>query len=119
MSRKVLVCGGRDYDNSSYVYTRLDEVHASPYWGPIDILCQGGASGAEAIALSWARDRDIECLTLPAEYAHYGRAAGPIRNRLMLDKFRPTLIIAFPGGRSTANMMQLASERKVTVLTMG
>ncbi|MEM9912925.1 MAG: hypothetical protein AAF922_19365 [Pseudomonadota bacterium] len=45
-----------------------------------------------------------------------GRAAGPIRNKEMLDEGCPDLVVAFPGGRGTANMVKQAQAAGVEVL---
>ena len=50
------------------------------------------------------------------DWEKHGRAAGPIRNKLMLDEGRPDLVVAFPGGRGTANMVKQASAASVEVI---
>ena len=44
-----------------------------------------------------------------------GKAAGPERNRRMLDTFKPDGVIAFPGGRGTADCCRAADERAIPV----
>ena len=44
----------------------------------------------------------------PADWKVRGRAAGHIRNQQMLDEGRPHLVVAFPGGRGTADMVRRA-----------
>lgn len=44
-----------------------------------------------------------------------GKAAGPIRNQRMLDDGKPDRVLAFPGGRGTANMVKLAKAAGVPV----
>jgi hypothetical protein len=39
----------------------------------------------------------------PADGKKHGRAAGPIRNQKMPEE-KPELVVAFPGGRGTADM---------------
>jgi hypothetical protein len=101
---KVIVCGGRDYADKQRVESVLDEIHAKT---PITELIQGGADGADRLAFGWAcRARGISnIVTHHAEWEKYGRRAGPIRNALMLED-KPDLVIAFPGGRGTANMIK-------------
>jgi len=45
----------------------------------------------------------------------HGRAAGPIRNRQMLEEFRPAIVLAFPGGAGTANCVKTARELGILV----
>jgi len=109
---RVLVCGGRKYSDIGAVHRSLDAVHRRT---PIDAVIDGGALGADAIARAWAWDEEIETVTFVADWEKDGRAAGPIRNRRMLDEGKPDLVLAFPGGRGTANMMALARKAGVEV----
>jgi YspA, cpYpsA-related SLOG family len=107
----VLVCGGRDYDDKYQVWCTLD------LFKPIiGTLVEGGARGADRLAGEWAEDCKVPHICVPADWTKYGKRAGPIRNRKMLDECKPELVIAFSGGTGTANMMDIASEAGVTVL---
>lgn len=112
MSRKVLVCGGRDYGDRRKVYETLDFLHGE---SPIDRVVTGGAHGADMLATDWAAMRSVGYIKYPADWETQGRAAGPLRNQEMLDKEKPDLVVAFPGGRGTANMIRLAANAKVSV----
>ena len=117
---RLLVCGGRKYADRAAVWGWLDAFHASAD-GPIDILIHGAANlrlkiGADYFADAWARDRGVEPMPFPAEWARYGNAAGPIRNQQMLDEGHPALVVAFPGGRGTASMVKLALAAGVRVV---
>ena len=46
--------------------------------------------------------------TRPADWKQYGRGAGPIRNREMLQYSEPDIVVAFPGGAGTADMIRAA-----------
>lgn len=111
--RRVLVCGGRDYSNEDCLRDVLNKVHSAH---PIGTLIQGGARGADALAHKWATENNIpEIVTEYADWAQYGKAAGPIRNERMLYVWKPDLVVAFPGGRGTANMIHLARQAGVPV----
>jgi hypothetical protein len=51
-----------------------------------------------------------------ADWATHGKRAGPIRNIKMLDEEKPRVVIAFPGGAGTANMMKIGREAGVPVV---
>ena len=108
---RVSVCGGRDYDDRAGLFETMDLLH-----GRLGITCviQGGASGADQLAYEWAASRMIMVENVPADRKKHGRAAGPIRNRAMLD-LKPAVVVAFPGGRGTADMMRQAREARVPV----
>lgn len=110
---KVIVCGGRDFDNLAYVWGALDAMHEK--YG-ITALMQGGAKGADSLASEWAKTKPgIQRYVCKADWEKHGRAAGPIRNKRMLE-WGPDLVVAFPGGSGTANMVKLATDAGVAVI---
>jgi predicted Rossmann-fold nucleotide-binding protein len=108
---KVLVCGGRNYSDTKRLYEVLDQLQPS-------LVINGGASGADELSTQWARERGIEVQQFYAEWGRYGRKAGPIRNATMLANSRPNLVIAFCGGRGTADMIDRAIKLGVKVRTV-
>lgn len=90
----------------------LSEIHKAT---PISALIQGGAGGADLLGRCWARMHGMKPITVPADWKRYGRAAGPIRNKRMLTDFKPDLVVAFPGGRGTADMIRQAEAAGVAV----
>ena len=97
------MCGGRTYDKLWRVYEVLDSIHEET---PITELIQGGAAGADRLAKCWAEERIGESTEYKADWDRYGRSAGPIRNQQMLDEGKPDLVVAFPGTRGTADMIE-------------
>lgn len=114
---RVLVCGGRDYDNEVALGIRLS--HVDMKRGPISLLIHGGARGADALAGAWAAMNGIASKCYPADWAQYGRPAGPLRNQRMIDEGRPDLVVAFPGGQGTADMVRRARAAGVEVIEVG
>lgn len=110
---RVLVCGGRDFSDTLTAYSLLDKYHKEYQF---DVVIEGDARGADRIAGFWARRNKLDNLKFPAEWDKYGKSAGYIRNKQMLDEGKPDLVIAFPGGRGTENMIKLAKEAGVEVI---
>lgn len=102
---KVLVCGGRDFLDGEFVGIVLTRIHKET---PITLLIQGGAMGADSLAREWARGAMVPNRTYEADWLKHGKAAGPIRNLQMLTDGKPDMVVAFPGGRGTANMVDQA-----------
>lgn len=119
---RILVCGGRTYGQNSdgsentkeswYLYDILEEYYS--IHSDLTII-QGGARGADSLAKNWAVYREVLYLEFPAEWGKYGLSAGMIRNTRMLDEGHPDLILAFPGGRGTANMIKQGKNRNIPV----
>ncbi len=111
MKQRVLVCGGRDYDDRESLDMVLDAAH---YANPIECLIHGAAQGADKLANDWAQKRGIQLEIYPANWRD-GKKAGPIRNQQMLDEGKPHMVIAFPGGKGTADMIRRAEATGVPV----
>lgn len=116
MEQRVLVCGGRDYDNAESLNAVLDAAH---YANPIVCLIHGAARGADTLAADWALAHGVLCNAYPADWERDRKAAGPIRNRRMLDLGKPHLVLAFPGGSGTADMIKQATKAGVPVVRVG
>jgi len=108
----VLVTGGRDY--SDWFRVR-DELHEIALIHGIRRIVHGNACGADNLAMNWADWRKIPQGKYPADWKQYGNGAGPIRNQLMLDSEPIDLVVAFPGGRGTADMVRRARAAGITV----
>jgi len=109
---RVIVCGGRNYHDKAAVYAALDRLHEKK---GIDFLIQGSGAGADYTAWQWAQDRGVLCGSFPAQWDEHGRRAGPIRNQQMIDEGRPDGVVAFPGGRGTADMIERAKRAGIAV----
>ncbi|MCK1520245.1 DUF2493 domain-containing protein [Bradyrhizobium sp. 17] len=113
MKQTVLVCGGRDYDDARSLGMVLDAAHSA---NPIECLVHGAARGADTLAADWALEHDVLCKAYPADWDRDGKAAGPIRNQRMLDLGKPHMVVAFPGGKGTADMIRKAEAAGVPVV---
>ncbi len=119
---RVLICGGRDLDRSAvfnylnqHAQGDITEALGSKAW-PVTAVIHGGARGADEGAGMWAEREGIKPTVFKADWRKHGKAAGPIRNRKMLEEGKPDLVIAFQGGKGTASMIALAREVGVRVL---
>lgn len=109
---RLLVCGGRDFCDAVLVFAALDCVHEKR---SVSLLIHGAAKGADSLADQWANERGIQVLRFPADWNKEGRAAGPIRNQKMLQVGKPDGVVAFPGGRGTADMIAQATKAGLKV----
>lgn len=121
---RVLVCGGRDFglytkstedaDKRSFIWKTLTQINLQH--DPIEVLIHGCAVGVDRWSGQWAYNHRITVREFPADWQKHGKAAGPIRNQQMLDEGKPDLVIAFPGGRGTADMVNRAKKAGVKVI---
>lgn len=109
---KVLICGGRDYHDHIRFNEVLNKLHKE---AGIDVVIEGGAKGADMLAANWAYTNGVARESFLADWENQGKFAGPARNQRMLDEGRPDIVIAFPGGRGTADMCRKARKAGVEV----
>lgn len=116
LAQRILVCGSRHLQGGDYfkVLIALFEYGCSG-----TTVISGGAAGIDACADAAARAIGLKSLVFPADWAAHGRAAGPIRNKRMLDEGRPDLVLAFPGGLGTADMVSRARRAGIRVVFPG
>jgi hypothetical protein len=104
---KIAVIGSREFDNPTF----LSEV-LGKYAVDISMLISGGCIGADKMAEQWARDKNIPIQIFKPEWTKYGKSAGIIRNRTIIENC--DLCIAFWDGKSkgTASGIRICKEMK-------
>lgn len=133
----VAFTGGRDYRNKAMVEAMVRAVvstaeyyyYASDEGGPIHLRFGDCGSGVDVFVRDIAAElygSHVLPIQYPARWDKEGLAAGPIRNRRMLtmwaDKGRQDLgaiadlLIAFPGGKGTADCVRQARELGIAVI---
>ena len=111
---RVIVCGSRDTPRTQLcsVCAWLDHIDAN---FTLTTIVHGGATGIDYLASEWAFRKNIRIEMYPAHWKLHGKAAGPMRNQKMIES-NPDMVIAFPGGRGTADMVQRTKNAKVPLL---
>ena len=102
---RLLVCGDRNWQDYTLVLQEVTALHP-------DIVIEGEVRGADTMGRTAAYTIGAEVIAFPAQWNKYGRAAGPIRNQLMLTEGKPDMILAFhysiTSSRGTADMIRRA-----------
>lgn len=111
---RLLACGGRDFKDRVMVDRVLKTALAGLFRSEI-IVIQGGSRGADEIVRQWCDDNSTHCATVPALWGTSGRAAGPKRNAAML-LLQPDLVVAFPGGSGTRDMIARAKAAGIRII---
>jgi hypothetical protein len=106
---KIAISGSRTFSDLKFMTTSLEGVirqlgeqqTAPEIWS-------GGAKGADALAETAARQLGLPFHEIKADWAKFGRAAGPKRNAQLVAEC--DILIAFPVGESkgTRGCIQLA-----------
>ncbi len=111
---RVLVCGGRDGQDSDFVGKTLDRLLATR--GPFERLLHGDARGVDRMAGKWARDHHVLEWDFLPEWHRVDPEDGLSRNQRMIEAGAPDLVVAFPGGVGTENMIELAKAAHIEVI---
>jgi hypothetical protein len=110
---RVLICGARDFRDTEAIKTIVNGLKEG------DVVIHGMARGADTIAGLLAEARKLEVLEFPAQWDKHGKAAGPIRNKQMLDEGKPDIVFAFytnkSKSRGTKNMVKQARKAGIPV----
>ncbi len=111
METRVIVCGGVDFTDKDLCFSQLQRLLS--YHENIEIV-SGHARGADSLGEEYAKENNLKLTIFPAEWKKYGRAAGPIRNRQMLqyaEEEKPVVIAFWDGqSRGTKNMINQAEK---------
>lgn len=116
-SLRVLICGDRHWADYQTIYKVVTDLRKKS-----DIACviEGEAQGADILGKEVADVFGIPVERYPANWKEFGYAAGPIRNREMLEKGRPDLVIAFhdhiSNSKGTADMLRIAKRANVKTM---
>lgn len=123
---RVLICGGRNYRDYDEADILVREALATiPLIAPEKhevVFITGCATGADEIPIRMYEGEEDEwggLLKFPADWDRYGKKAGILRNQQMIDEGKPDLVIAFPGGKGTADMIKRAYRHGIEVWRLG
>jgi hypothetical protein len=107
---KILVCGGRDFSDVNKIAEVL-----SVYTEDVT-LAHGNCKGADKLSEEYAIAHNWKVVPYPANWALYGKQAGPLRNQKMLVDFKPDVVVAFPGGKGTEDMVYKAKRAGIKLV---
>jgi predicted polyphosphate/ATP-dependent NAD kinase len=107
---RILVCGSRNYTDAELIRGILNI-----YRDDSPTIVHGDCRGADSIADHAALMLGYDSERWAADWKKHGRAAGPIRNRQMLDS-GVDLVLAFGVGRGTSDCVGEATRRNIPVV---
>jgi hypothetical protein len=114
---RVLICGDRNWNHP-------EEIDAFVKSLPKDtIIIEGECRGADIQSRLSATKYGLEVERYPANWEKYGKGAGVIRNKEMLEKGKPDLVVAFhenlTKSKGTKNMIMQAKAQGVPIKVFG
>ena len=113
---RILICGDRNWTDEAKIRKAVLEIHSET---TIELVIEGGARGADALGKIVGRSLGIEVISFPADWVKFGRPAGPIRNRQMLQEGKPDLVLAFHNNimesKGTKDMIKASEKAGIPV----
>ena len=114
---KIIFCGDRNWADRGWIIQVMSTLKENL---KKFVVIEGEAKGADAMSCGVAVNiLELPIKRFPANWNEYGRAAGPIRNRQMLDEGKADAVVAFhlnlAESRGTADMVAAARKRGLPV----
>jgi SLOG family YspA-like protein len=119
---RILITGSRDWTDREAVRQALIKAGQGARVHPQETVVVHGQcpTGADKIADELAREFGCQIERHPADWATHGKAAGPIRNAIMVS-LGADVCLAFPLGesRGTRSCMRMARNSGIPVVEYG
>ena len=77
---KIAVIGSRNFTDQVVLENELNVIKDK-----VELVISGGASGADTLAEKWAFDNNIPIEVIKPDWKTYGRAAGVVRNKKIIE----------------------------------
>jgi len=119
MKTVIVICGDRYWTDFKEIDKFLDYIQLEFKAEDITII-HGDCNGADRIGGYLAFLKGMNVIPEPANWAMFDKAAGPIRNQLMIDKYHPDMVVGFHNdyehSRGTKDMLMRAKKANIYTL---
>lgn len=115
-TRKIIIAGGRDFNNYELLKERCDHYLSKAITDKDNIIIVSGtANGADKLGEKYAHERGFAVEQHPANWKAYGKRAGFLRNQEMAEVSDALIAFWDNKSRGTASMIDLAKKRNLHV----
>jgi hypothetical protein len=112
---KAGIVGYRNFNDKKYFEEVLKEIQNKV---KIDTIISGCAEGADTLARNYSLKNNICLIEYPAEWLKYGKAAGPIRNKKILNDCDILIAFLSKNSKGTKQIIQEAERRSIRVIVI-
>ena len=109
MTYKLIVSGGRNFHNYSYLKREVDHLALTTIHDNIEIV-SSGANGADKIGERYAFRHALDLTKFPADWDKYGDDAGHYRNGEMVEHADGAIIFWNNKSKSAEDLIQQAKQ---------
>jgi YspA, cpYpsA-related SLOG family len=110
LSLKTIIAGSRNITDLDLLEQFIEKSGLQ-----ITTVISGSARGIDKLGETWADKHDIPVLRYPAEWKKYGRGAGPVRNKDMVDNAEACIVLWDGRSKGTKNMIDLAHKKGLLI----
>ena len=109
------IVGTRTFDNYKLLKEKVNKINKKT---KINMIVSGGCRGTDKLAEKYAQEKNIPVKTYIPNWKKYGKAAGPIRNDLIIEN--SDKVIAFwdqvsKGNLSSINLAKQMNKELIVV----
>lgn len=112
---KLAIVGSRNFNDYKKLEKEVDGIRSDV---DVTLIVSGGCKGADSLAEKYAISNNIPISIHKPDWDMYGKAAGPIRNKLIIDE--ADIVLAFPQKgvihSGTRNSISLANKAHKKVI---
>ena len=115
---KLIVAGGRDFNDYALLSKTLNELANDEYADKAVSIVSGMARGADALGHRFAMENGVAVYEFPADWNKHGKSAGYIRNKEMA-LFADGLLAFWDGkSKGTKHMIDTARQLHLPTIVM-
>lgn len=108
MSKRIVIAGGRDFDDYQGMCKVLDKIK----WELGDVIISGTANGADTLGERYANEHGLRIARFPARWDKHGKKAGFLRNEEMAEFCTGGILFWDGVSRGTRSMIFLLGKYK-------
>ena len=109
---KVIIAGGRDFNNFSLLKGKCDKILVNQ---KNIVIVSGTANGADKLGERYAAEKGYRIKRFPADWNKYGKSAGYIRNKQMAEYAYALIAFWDKKSKGTKHMIDLAKKYKLLI----
>lgn len=99
---KVIFAGSRDITD----YIRVEEAMALSGF-LVSSVVSGTANGVDKLGELWAKEHNVPCIRMPADWDTHGRSAGYKRNKAMADIADACVVVYNGTSKGSGHMIKI------------
>ena len=110
---RLVIAGSRDFNDYALLSKAVDKHLGDKVDDAKIIIISGTAPGADQLGERYAKEKGYKLECYPADWGHYGKAAGPVRNMNMANVADGVIVFWDGESSGTKNMIETAKAKNI------